>query len=273
MRRAIVIVIGALLAACNALAGIEEGKLVREELVPDTSSADEGTSDDTGPAWDEKGGCSCDLPNAETTCKSAGGEAVCEIAKCDPGFADCNNDPSDGCETALDDPAHCGSCTTACSSTAPLCISDKKKEPTCGSGCTDKAPTRCGDKCVDLQRDPKNCGACGNACPGMPGGKAKCEQGQCTITCNKGHHLCSGACVKDDSVEQCGPSCMACPSAPNAVPKCAKGTCQIQCLPGWADCDGDAGNGCETWLDSPESCGACGRACYWPYVCSSGKCI
>ena len=48
---------------------------------------------------------------------------------------------------------------------------------------------------------------------------------------------------------------------PGRVPSCQSGQCADVCPAEFADCDGDPRNGCETRLDRPEACGACGRWC------------
>ncbi len=45
------------------------------------------------------------------------------------------------------------------------------------------------------------------------------------------------------------------------------------CDPGFADCDGLAQTGCETPLDTPTDCGACGRACDPGLSCQNGACV
>ena len=48
---------------------------------------------------------------------------------------------------------------------------------------------------------------------------------------------------------------------PSLVPSCQAGQCVDMCPAGFADCDGNPANACETRLDRPEACGACGRWC------------
>ena len=60
------------------------------------------------------GGCGvkCALANASATLH----DGACTIASCTNGFADCDKNPSDGCEVNIDnDPNNCGGCGNACS--------------------------------------------------------------------------------------------------------------------------------------------------------------
>lgn len=53
----------------------------------------------------------CALAHATATCVAG----ACDIVDCDPGFADCNEEPLDGCEAdLLDDSQHCGKCHKVC---------------------------------------------------------------------------------------------------------------------------------------------------------------
>jgi hypothetical protein len=55
-------------------------------------------------------GMVCTLSNARPACT----DGTCTVAACEPGFGDCDSDPSNGCETSLDTISHCGSCENAC---------------------------------------------------------------------------------------------------------------------------------------------------------------
>jgi hypothetical protein len=54
----------------------------------------------------------CSVLHGTPTCSSG----YCTVQSCDAGYADCDKVFASGCETDLaSDPAHCGSCSTACS--------------------------------------------------------------------------------------------------------------------------------------------------------------
>jgi hypothetical protein len=61
---------------------------------------------------------------------------------------------------------------------------------------------------------------------------------------------------------------------PTATPLVRPGpaTSAPPCAGGRADCDGDPGNGCESALSSPASCGACGTRCGAGESCVEGLC-
>jgi hypothetical protein len=181
---------------------------------------------------------------------------VCAGA-CAGGFADCDGDPANGCETDLSKNGNCGACNTTCAS---------------GSSCTGK---RCVVDCV-----PKNCSAnCGQTgrqecvnevlqpcsvknlecCAGLECSKCrtcnangKCEGGcPSNQTCNT-----SNACVPNCDPECCGKSGTSCSNGveltcingrKTQTKPCASGTC--------------GANG------SCEPCGLEGQAC-----CPQGGC-
>lgn len=274
----------ALVAGCNAVAGIEPAEL------EDTSSnvgADSPPSSSAGPGAcavsntlcnnkcvaqdDPSFGCGnptctpCNINHAMAACNAG----ACVVKKCAAGFADCNGDPADGCEADLSDVAHCGACNVACSGSSGVC----SRGGGCSSSCPSSQPTQCGSTCTDTRSDPSRCGSCGNACPTPSNGTATCSGGRCGAACSKGFHSCGGACVSVASVATCGPSCSPCPTAANAVPTCDGVGCGFNCTTGFADCDKVAANGCEvSLLTSAASCGVCGKVCAAPLTCVAGAC-
>jgi hypothetical protein len=219
-------------------------------------------------------GCS---PNTCTACMVKRSTAVCiggscAVGTCDPGYADCNKNAADGCETDLSSPSSCGSCNGMCGAAAPNCT---PVGPTfqCATGCGADAPLLCGKQCVDPMTSVNHCGSCNVACPAVPHGTPVCTGGACDFTCSPQFHACSATktCAADTDPTACGPTCTACPAEPSAVVACRSNACAYTCNAGTADCDAMPANGCEATLASdPKNCGACGVVC--PSTCTKGKC-
>ncbi len=217
---------------------------------------------------DASNGCEADV-GAPTSCGGCGTDCTalpgvvadavqCTAGACDvsgacaPGFADCAGGALDGCEADLTSTASCGACGVTCNAVSETC------EPTgagyaCTNGCDASTPTLCGAACVDLFTDTANCGGCGASCPAPANTIATCARGECGLDCASGSHLCTDACLADDSVDSCGASCAPCPVPPNAMATCDGSSCGFECAPGFADCDGDPANGCELSLSDPSA--------------------
>lgn len=182
----------------------------------------------------------CDTPCPGRT-KSTHGSYVCSEAQCriacDEMFADCNDSPADGCETATaDDPDNCGACGNKCKD-GVLCW---KGACGCPSGFT-----QCGNDCKRLDSDVDNCGACGS--------------------------LCRAPKDPADPRWRCGPKI----TPENAEWSCASGACNLMCRTGFGDCNQDfCGDGCEIDLRfDPKNCGVCGNACAPGQFCNFGTCL
>ena len=103
-------------------------------------------------------------------------------------------------------------------------------------------------------------------CPSPSGGDVqKCDTQLLSDRLNCG--ACGAKCADlRDEVGQ--------PRAPlHYVLECLQGKCVSVCAsPIWKDCNGIAEDGCETSLETPSNCGACGNACAPGVACIAGKC-
>lgn len=213
-----------------------------------------------------------------TPCALAHGSAACQgrtcvVAQCDPGFADCNKQPGDGCEVDLSKPTSCGACNAVCPPTSPVCAPSGTTFA-CGTGCTPTAPLLCGAECVDPLTSENHCGACNQKCPAVMNATTACNAGVCTFTCKAQFNACNGKCVTKTDPTACGPTCAVCPPAPNATPQCKEDVCTFTCAAGFADCNMLPGDGCESKLaDDPANCGVCGRVCAAGTTCKAGACV
>jgi hypothetical protein len=120
----------------------------------------------------------CGAQNAAVRCLSG----VCQLT-CGSGFADCNANPKDGCETELvKSVKNCGSCGKACTAAnaSNLCLQGQCQLMSCESGfgdCDAQLSTGCE---VDLKSSVIHCGECGHKCE-VTNGAAGCFKGLCTV--------------------------------------------------------------------------------------------
>ncbi len=241
-------------------------------------------------------GVACGNDHGTTACNDSGAGAECSPV-CAAGFADCDLNPSNGCETNIQtDSTHCGSCDMACPANGgtPLCAAGKCGISKCNDGFGDCSNE--GACTVNLNTDPNNCGHCGHVCSSS-NGTPRCNGGVCEITCNSGYGDCNattgadGGLPPDDGCETklnvldangsvpncgaCGNACVRRSFTTIDVAQCAQGVCARDCFAGEGDCDNNRNDpschsstcGCETYLGSDvNNCGACG------HVCKGGGC-
>ncbi len=126
----------------------------------------------------------CSIPNVATTiCDSVD---RCNFKGCMPGTANCDFDPSNGCESDILNPKTCGSCDVACGDAAPFCAP---------GGCTVSCPigtNPCSGSCADLQTSTHNCGGCNVGCSGGANADPACAGAKCGIQCRAGFGDCDG---------------------------------------------------------------------------------
>jgi hypothetical protein len=232
------------------------------------------------------GGCGavCNEANASSVCNGG----VCGIGTCNAGFADCDNNPSDGCEINItDDPNNCSSCHAVCSLPNAIagCASSQCTVVVCNGGfgnCDGIAANGCE---TVTSTNPSDCGSCGHVCS-LPHANSGCAAGACTVgTCQTGYADCDGlpgdGCEIDTQTDPnncggCGHVCV----TPNGVPGCSAGQCTVACNPGYANCNGLASDGCEVDTNTnDQNCGACNFNCAAECIgevaatgCNNGAC-
>lgn len=239
----------------------------------------------------------CDTPcapdNGEGNCDTG----QCAIVKCTGDAQDCDGLVANGCEaTALDTADNCGACGAACDlplhATVAACVPGAQPDAhACGvdhacakgqKGCTDGAAANgCEDGWADCDGLGSNgcetqlgtlsdCGSCGDECDEANAVTA-CVSGHCMrSSCEPGFGDCNtGACTSLAADTQ---HCGACGTSCSAAPNCKGGKCTDQsCGNTTADCNGQAGDGCETQLTTTANCGQCGLSC-GPYPHASATC-
>jgi hypothetical protein len=227
----------------------------------------------------------CPTRNGQSSCQGG----VCTALVCDPGFADCDRDPQNGCETGLmTDSANCGMCENQCvSANARGTCARGRCEYVCNSGfdnCVLSDSTVCGTNTLN---NPNHCGSCNRPCPRI-NATPLCTSGVCGLQCAAGYANCDNTintgCEEDLMLSPrhcggCGNSCGVGFQNITAA-TCVGGRCDYSaCTAGHADCDGRRMNGCEVdILSSGAHCGACGNACGPGFqnvsasVCRAGRC-
>lgn len=260
---------------------------------------------------DDKYGCAlsscapCAFANA--TANGCNVTGSCRMGPCITGYADCNSDTNDGCESHVDvDAFNCGSCGATCTAKAnstAKCAAGKCAIAACSAGFDDCNKTL-DDGCeVHTDVDPKNCGGCGTSCATVSHTTMGCTAGGCVVAaCSAGFLDCDGnvddgcECGFVNGIASCGagPSGDAGPDASDADADAsvdasvdaaldvstdagdggAASICTFGgCSTGFADCNHDlARDGCEVDVTSdPAHCGSCSLNCDGG-ACVSGVC-
>jgi hypothetical protein len=228
----------------------------------------------------------CAIPNASARCTTwTAGHFVCEVATCSADYGDCDGDGM-SCESPLDTPAHCNSCTTECDlfHAVEACTGASGSRSCTIAACAQSyykdCNTQAADGCeIDVRSTVAHCGACSNDCRTHANvSSATCGSSVCSYTCAAGFMDCDATpgCETDiRTLSDCGGCDVAC-ARTNATATCATGSCAIaSCNMGFDNCDGSSGNGCEP-LNTLTDCGSCtAPVCSTPNAtptCTTGTC-
>ncbi len=190
-------------------------------------------------------------------------------SNCDSDHADCNNDPSDGCEVDLtNDVSNCGVCNNICSGDNANMICENKKckiESCTGTyqDCDNVVSNGCESNKIE---DKLNCSGCGNIC----GSNSNCVNGSCL--CDTGYLNCdndfaTNGCEvdKNNDPTHCGSCTNNC--GENSI--CNQGVCG--CQQDYKNCDQNIG--CEVNIKTnPNHCGDCNINCGSNAYCNDGLC-
>ena len=136
-------------------------------------------------------GVPCSQPNATSSCATG----TCQVVACNPGFANCDGNPANGCEVNLaTSNSNCGACGAVCQTNAGTIANSCNGgvcNPVCatGSGNCDGNPR---NGCERNLRTVTDCGGCNVAC-NLPNASESCASGSCAIaSCNNGWANCDG---------------------------------------------------------------------------------
>ena len=210
--------------------------------------------------------------NDQTNSTSQCSDGQCKLA-CTPGYADCDNLLTTGCEIGIqDDPQNCSACGKVClfANAEPGCSMGACTIATCNPS-FDDCNKLIDDGCeANLGTDPANCTKCGTACATLPNSTAQCLAGDCSLgPCITGFDDCNKDSVDGCEINllvdvtHCGSCATVCPPLPNTTSACSGGACGVGvCDAGFADCDLSVWSGCETVLATDvNNCSACGMKC------------
>ena len=269
--------------AANGAAGCAMGACTVAACNPgfgdcDTTAAN-GCETDTNSTVAHCGGCGMACPtgaNATATCAMG----RCGI-RCADGFADCDGNAANGCETdTRANLTNCGACGVTCAAgpnATALCAMGRCAV-SCNAGFGD-CDTNPANGCeANLTNDPSRCGTCSTSCAGATNARPLCAMGVCGIECATGFANCDGdartGCEAAlDGTSHCGRCGNVCAGA---TPLCATESGMTACSSGCPTGQQRCNSTCTDTQNDVTDCGMCGNTC--PAVinatrtCATGRC-
>ena len=237
-------------------------------------------------------GCEADISGSiahcgdcTTVCRNDHGSTACVLGQCSPscggGFASCDGNVVNGCETPTTTLTDCGGCSQPCSrsNATATCATGACAIATCSGG-YGNCNNQDADGCEQQLNTLTHCGSCNTACA-RANATATCATGACAISsCNGGYGNCdnqdANGCEQQlNTLTHCGGCNTPC-ARNNATATCATGSCAISsCNGGYGNCDGQDANGCEQQLNTLSHCSACNTPCSRANAtatCATGSC-
>ena len=213
-------------------------------------------------------------------CGVCGSNAICSYGKCIcvEGYANCNDDYSDGCEVDLNSSNSCGTdckniinCgqNSICNSGVCECYEGYANcDELWNTGCEVylNSTETCGSDCLTIVR-----------CSTVNGSNPMCDNGICRLACDNEFADCNakvgssdGCEVNLNNSETCGTNCQNIKNCgQNSI--CLHGVCG--CINGYGNCNGLRIDGCEKDLTSDsEHCGNCNNSCGANGICVNSEC-
>ena len=261
----------ALSQRCNSAQDCRDGECTNGTC--QAASCTDGSQGDTETDVDCGGGA-CKPCAAGRACAQG---SDCQSGVCgEQGCAEpsCGDRVKNGSESDVDcGGPDCSSCIAGQGCVTPSdCVGSDCTSGKCALSCAAGLGNCDGDPAngceTNLRTDAEHCGDCAAACA-LSNAQASCAAGACRVqSCSAPFDDCNGdpadGCEVNTktNVANCG-ACAAKPcSTLNGQAYCADFTCGISCDENFADCDAEAGNGCEKDVSRDiNNCGGCGKKC------------
>jgi hypothetical protein len=186
---------------------------------------------------------------------------VCYQVTCAPGFADCNGDASDGCETSLSTLENCGACGVACAlpNASASCSAGACALVSCDAGahdCDGNPENGCD---VGLCGQGQHCTSSGD-CASFVCVGGQCAAPSCTDGVKNGDEVgvdCGGACAIPETCNGQDDDCNGSIDEGLGSTICGVGACQVMVQ----NCVGGAPQICVPAEPKPELCDGADNDC------------